>query len=117
MVYNKNNISLFNHEHLIYVSDYFIKKLSQSKHWYIDGTFVYQKGFSQLIVILYYDKILNKRFPGIFGLINDKKESGYEYLFKTIKSILTIDNTKNLNLKSFTIDFETALINATKKNI
>ena len=54
MLYNKNNISLFNHEHLIYVSDYFIKKLSQSKHWYIDGTFVYPKGFSQLIVILYY---------------------------------------------------------------
>ena len=28
---------------------------------------------------------------------------------------MTIDNTKNLNLKSFTIDFEKALINAIKK--
>ena len=27
MLYNKDNISLFQHEHIIYVSDYFIKKL------------------------------------------------------------------------------------------
>ena len=52
MVYNKSNKSMFQHEHIIFISDYFIKKLNTAKHFYIDGTFVYPKDFKQLIVIL-----------------------------------------------------------------
>ena len=84
MIYNRKNKLMFPNEHIIYISDYFIKKLYSSSHWYIDGTFIYQNGFRQLIVILYYDEILQKRFPGLFTLIKNKKENGYLYLFKKI---------------------------------
>ena len=114
MLYNKDNISLFQHEHIIYVSDYFIKKLNKSSHFYIDGTFVYPKGFKQLIVILYYDSDLNKRFPGLFALINNKKENGYLELFRKIYDIISINKTKEISLKSYTIDFEIGLINVCK---
>ena len=46
------------------------------------------------------------------ALINNKKETGYRYLFMTIKRIITLENTKNLNLKYITTDFEKSLINA-----
>ena len=87
MIYNRNNKSMFPHEHTIYISDYFIKKLYSSSHWYIDGTFIYPNSFRQLIVILYYDYILQKKFPVLFALINIKKENGYLYLFIKIADI------------------------------
>ena len=59
LIYN-NNKPLFQHEHAIFISDYFRRKMRNSSHWYIDGTFVYPKGFKQLIVILYYDDDLKK---------------------------------------------------------
>ena len=62
-LYNKSGKSQFIHEHMIFVSNYFIRKLRASKHFYIDGTFLYPKGFSQLIVILYIDDQSGKRYP------------------------------------------------------
>ena len=115
MVYNKSNKSMFQHEYIIFISDYFIKKLNTAKHFYIDGTFVYPKDFKQLIVILYVDENLNKKFPGLFALINNKKEEGYYILFKKIYYILSIEETKDLLLKSYTTDFEIGLINALSK--
>ena len=82
--------------HVIYISDYFIKKLNNATHFYIDGTFIYPPDFKQLIVILYYDNIIKKRMAGLFALINNKKENGYLHLFKRIKDIITIDNTTEL---------------------
>ncbi len=115
MIYNKNNKLMFQHEHIIYISDYVIRKLKYSTHWHIDGTFVYPKGLCQLIVILYYDERLQKRFPGLFALTNNKKEKGYEFLFNKIYDMIAVNNTINLNSKSYTVDFESGLINATKK--
>ena len=82
MAYNKSNKSLFQHEHAIFISDYFIRKLNTSKHFYIDETCVFPKGFRQLIVLLYLDENVNKRFSGLFTLINNKKEEGYIILLK-----------------------------------
>ena len=65
-----------------------------------------------MLVILYYDNEKNKRFPGLFALINNKQEEGYLYLFNKIKNILTIEGTKELSLKSYTTDFELGLINS-----
>ena len=50
--------------------------------------------------------------PGLFALINNKKENGYLYLFQRIKDILTIENTTDLKINSYTVDFEKGLINA-----
>ena len=49
----KTGKTQFIHEHCIYVSDYFIKKLWKAKHWYIDCTFVVPPTFKQMLVILY----------------------------------------------------------------
>ena len=61
--HNKSGNSQFIHEHVLFVSNYFIRKLRESKHFYIDGTFLYPKHFSQLIVILYIDDKSGKRYP------------------------------------------------------
>ena len=114
-IYNKSGNSQFIHEHMIFVSNYFIRKLRESKHFYIDGTFLYPKGFSQLIVILYIDDKSGKRYLGLFALIGNKKEEGYKYLFSKIKYILTLENSSPLKLQIYFIDFEKALINATKE--
>lgn len=67
---------------MIFISNYYIKKLIGDADWYFDGTFVYPNHFIQLIVILYRDDILGKIFPAFYSLINNKKELGYIYLFK-----------------------------------
>ena len=54
-IYTQSGKKYIYHEHIIYISYYFIKKLRDSDHFYIDGTFIYPSGFKQLIVILYYD--------------------------------------------------------------
>ena len=86
-----------------------------SEHFYIDSTFLYTKGFSQLIAILYIDGKSGKRYPGLYALINNKKEEGYKILFNNINFILTLENQNNLNIKTYCVDFEKALINATKE--
>ena len=72
---------------------------------------MYLKEFSQLIVILYRDEGSGKHYPGLFALINNKKQEGYKYLFKKILDILTLENTSNIKLLSYTINFEKGLIN------
>ena len=111
-IYSKSGKKVIFHEHMIFISNYFIKKLRDSEHFYIDGTFVFPKGFKQLIVILYYDNKSSRRFPGLFALINNKTENGYIELFKSVKNIITLENTKILNLKSISTDFELGLISA-----
>ena len=48
----------------------------------------------------------------MFAPINNKKEEGYNILFKKINNILTIEETKELKLISYTTDFEKGLINS-----
>ena len=112
-LYNASGKSQFIHEHFIFISNYFIKKLIQAEHLYIDGTFIFPPGFIQLIVILYRDDNSGVRYPGLFALINNKKFEGYKYLFEKINFLITIENTIKSNFQSYTIDFERALINAT----
>ena len=89
-IYSKSGQNLIYHEHIIFISNYFIRKLRESEHFYIDGTFVYPAGFKQLIIILYYEKKSCKRYPGLFALINNKSQNGYIKLFQSIKNIITI---------------------------
>lgn len=112
LIYNANGKKMFKHEHIIWCSNYFIKKLRASEHWYIDGTWIYPKSFKQLIGILYIDNKTSKRYPALFALINNKFTEGYLELFKQIKSLVTLENSKELNLTPYTIDFELGLISA-----
>ena len=106
---------MFLHEHIIYCSDYFIKKLRLATHWYIDGTFVVPPNFKQLIVILYREDFSGKRYPGLYCLINNKKRPGYINIFKKILSLITLEYTKDLHLITYSIDFEKALIDSLKE--
>lgn len=56
------------------MSNYFIRQLRDSIHYYIDVTFVRPKSYKQLIVILYYDNKNQKQYTGSFALINNKTE-------------------------------------------
>ena len=114
-LYNTSGKSQFEHEHMIFISNYFINKLLEATHIYIDGTFLFPDGFKQLIVILYRDENSGVRYPGLFALINNSKYEGYKYLFEKIKFLLTLESSRNLNLVSYSIDFEKALIKATTK--
>ena len=72
---------IINHKAIIFFSDFDIKKLSFSKHLLLDGTFIFPTGFSQTIIIMYYDEILDKMLPGIYITINNKTEEGYKDVF------------------------------------
>ena len=89
----------------ILLNSYFIRKLGAAEHFYIDGVFIFPRGFKQLIIILYKDNNKNIRFLGVFSLINNNNEAGYLELFTSIYKIITLKNTKELILKSFTTDF------------
>ena len=52
---------------------------------------------------MFYDLEYKKRFPAIYALINNKKYEGYDYLFKKIKNIITLENTRQIKIKSFSI--------------
>lgn len=65
---------------------------------------------------MFYDLEYKKRFPAIYALINNKKYEGYDYLFKKIKNIITLENTRQIKIKSFSTDFESALLNEVKNN-
>ena len=70
---------------MIFFSEFDFKRLFISKHTLLDGTYVFSKGFAQTLIILYYDLITFKFIPGIFMLINNKTQIGYEHLFLDIK--------------------------------
>ena len=115
-LYKSNGKKQFNHEHFIFCPDFFINELNKSEHWYINATFIYPFGFKELIVILYIDKDTNKRFPGMFILTNNKHFEGYNLIFGSVKRILTIENSKKLNLKTYCTDYEKSLIKACSLN-
>ena len=57
----------------------------------------------------------NKRYPGLFGLLNNKTKAGYIYFFKKVIDIVTIDKTKELEFISYSTDFENALSESLKE--
>ena len=112
ILYDNNKKKFFEHKHFIYMSDFFINRLKNAKHFYIDGTFVIPNDFMQVIIILYYDEELNKKYPGAYLGLNNKSEISYIKAFLEFKNILTNYGKDNLALLSYTTDFEKALMNA-----
>ena len=89
-IYENNGKKIHNHEHIIFISDFQINKIIESPHLYFDGTFVYPKEFAQMIIVLYYDTLINKRALGAFILLNNKKENSYLIIFQSFKHIITL---------------------------
>jgi hypothetical protein len=93
---------------LIFSTKFNLNQLSQSEHWYADGTFkVVPKLFWQLYTI--HGIKFNNVIPSVFILMTNKSEETYKRAFEALK------NLQN-NLKPLTImtDFEFSAINAFK---
>lgn len=90
-------------------------RLRQSEYLKIDSTFHYPKGYSQFLIIMYYDQILDKYIPGIFVIMNSKNEAAYDAVFETVNKILKIGYDKKINFKGITTDNEQGLINSIHK--
>ncbi len=52
------------------------------------------------------------RAPGRYILLNNKTEKGYYLALSNLKKIIKLDNNVNLNMISYTTDYEKALYNA-----
>jgi hypothetical protein len=91
---------------LIFTTNKFLNHLSQSKHWYSDGTFkVVPKLFNQLFTIhaLNYQTII----PTIYALMPNRRTDTYIRVFEAIKNL-----KPDLNPKSILTDFELSSIKA-----
>ena len=62
-----------------------IKRIIASENLLIDATFIYPKSFYQTLIIMFYDPIYFKMFPGIYVAMNNKYYEGYLEAFKYIK--------------------------------
>ena len=82
---NNNNDIQIQHEHIIFISPFQIRKIIKTPHLYIDCTFINPQDFYQLIVILYYDIDIQKRSPGCYILINSKTEKDINTHLKVLK--------------------------------
>ena len=110
-LYDNSEKKLYNHERMIFTSPFQINKIINSPHLYFVGTFVFPPGFMQMIIILYYDNEIKKRAPDAYILLNNKKEKSYIKVLRNFKSIITLANTINLKLISYSSDYEIALSN------
>ena len=110
-----NNNKEIVHKHILFFSDFDIKRFIASENILIDGTFSYPKGYYQTIIIMYLDVIILKMIPGIFIVSNNKTYEGYKFIFldllTKLNSIMSYNKSK-LKLVSVTSDFEIALYTA-----
>jgi hypothetical protein len=110
----------FEHKHIIFYADFHFKRIICSKPIIINGTYVFPHGFSQTLIIMYHDIIINRFIPGIIILTNNHKYIGYIHIFNDIlENIQNYEksNKARLNWESFTSDFEKSLIKSFKNTI
>ena len=77
--------------HLIFASDKQLEILSQSKTWYMDGTFkLCRQPFSRLLTVNTFVKKDDhvKQVPLVFVLMSGRKKGDYKAVLKAILSIL-----------------------------
>ena len=60
-----------------------------SNHYFIDTTFHHPKDFSELMIIIFKDIIINEYLPGFYILLSNKIKILYDLAFKSLKRILT----------------------------
>ena len=77
---------------------------------YLDATFTVPPGFYQLLICMVYDRTRSAYVPVVYTLMTHKTQVLY---WHALASIVVLSNWK-LAARSFTTDFEKALINAAK---
>ena len=81
-------------------------RIKVSKNIFIDATFHHPPDFYQLLIIMYKDIITGLKIPGIYVLMNSKKEILYHYIFESIIKLLTDDKNKEIHIETIVIDQE-----------
>ena len=115
-LFNKEK-KLFNHEHIIFFTDDNIKRIIASEHLLIDSTYTFPEKFYQTLIIMFYDPIYLKMFPGIFVAMNNKFYERYLEVFKYIKYYISNEinyNYYKLKWETFTTGFEETLFKSFK---
>ena len=56
-----------------------------------------------------------KKCPGAFIVLNNKNETSYYKVFDTFKSIITLEGINELELISYSTNYEIALSNALER--
>ena len=102
-------------EYIIWANDENLKRIRISNHLFIDATFHHPPEFSQLLIIMYRDRVTELNIPGIYILMNKKEQIHYDIIFSSIINILTDFHHKELEIKTIVTDSEIALVNVVKK--
>ena len=97
-------------EYFIWTSNSIISRVRMTKHLFIDATFHHPDKYSQLLIIIFKDKIIFEYLPAFFILMSNKTEILYNQIFCSVKRILTQNNIYNLNIETITTDSELSLI-------
>ena len=108
---NKNNLL----EYIIWGNIENIMRLKASKNLFIDGTFHHPPDFYQMLIIMYKDIITGLKIPGLYILLNSKREILYEIVFENIIRNILKTFICDLNFETIVTDQELALINVVKK--
>ena len=103
------------HEYIIWGNAENIMRIKVSKHIFIDATFHHPPDFYQLLIIMYKDIITGIKIPGIYVLMNSKKEILYQYVFDSIIRLLSDDNNNHIKFETIVTDQEVGLINVINK--
>ena len=103
------------HEYIIWGNAENIMRIKASKNLFLDSTFHHPPDFYQLLIIMYKDIITGLKIPGLYVLMNSKKEILYQYVFESIIRLLSDDNNINFKFETIVTDQEIGLINGIKK--
>ena len=114
-IYNSKGDAIYWHRHIIWMSNFNIKRIRFSNHYYLDGTYIATKEFYQLLILIYYDKNSNSKIPALYILIISKFENIYIIVLSSLRNIITSENSIKLNNITITLDFEEGLIQVLNK--
>ena len=112
---NEDNKKLNYLEYIIWGNAENIMRIKATKNLFIDGTFHHPPGFYQMLIIMYKDIITNLKIPGLYILLNSKREILYDLVFESIVKNIFDNNFGSLNLETIVTDQEEALVNSIKK--
>ena len=62
-IYNTKGDNMYWHRRIIWVSNYNIKRIRYSFHYYLDATYVSTKEFYELLILIYFDINSKKKIP------------------------------------------------------
>ena len=83
-IYNSKGDNMYWHRHIIWVSNYNIKRIRYSLHYYLDATYVSSKEFYELLILMYCDNNSKKKIPGAYILLNSKYENSFILVLKAL---------------------------------